>query len=115
MKIPRGKLISIDQAKPAANQHQSPCSDCPFRRDSLRGWLGGYTAQEFAAMAHGEDMLECHVIAGKQCAGAGIYRANVCKDPRNRALIVLPADKKNVLGSRAEFIQHHTLPKKGNS
>ncbi len=35
------KFISSEDAVQAKCQHTTPCSDCPWRRDSLNGWLGG--------------------------------------------------------------------------
>jgi hypothetical protein len=101
---------SAKQHLPPCNQHVTPCKECPFKKDSLRSWLGGHTAKEFVDMAHGEDLLECHMKEGSQCAGGAIYRGNVCKLPRDRSLLVLPQNKDTVIASRAEFMAHHTLP-----
>ena len=42
-----GKMITANEAKPTKKQHTSPCSDCPWRRDSVKGWLGEMSAQEW--------------------------------------------------------------------
>jgi hypothetical protein len=52
--------------------------------------------------------MDCHVLEGAQCAGAAIYRSNVCKRVINKSLLILPADKNSVFASRAEFLSHHT-------
>lgn len=66
-------------------------------------------------MAHGEVAIACHLTievdgewAGnvKQCAGAAIYRANVCKSPRDPEIALLPQDKEKVFGF-GEFLEHH--------
>lgn len=72
-------------------QHTKPCSDCPWRRKAIPGWLG--TAQENADeiakpqewldRAHGEVVVECHTNLSCQCAGISIYRANMAKVPRH--------------------------------
>jgi len=49
--------MTLPQATPR------PCNDCPWRRKSCAGWLGPFGI--------------------KQCAGAAVYRANVCKSPRD--------------------------------
>lgn len=106
-------LIASGQSKPARNQITKPCSDCPMRRDSLNGWLGGSTPEEYARLAHSDAVVNCHVYGNVQCAGMAIYRKNVCKraDPPN---LVLPGDKDTVFSTPMEFLAHHsTLPKKG--
>lgn len=95
MALPKGKLIASDQAVVSHTQHRTPCSDCPFRRDSLRGWLGGSQPSEFVAMAHSDMRYPCHLTRGKwakrpQCAGLAIYRANVAKLPRDPEILRLP-------------------------
>ncbi len=107
------KLISSAEAVQAKGQHTSPCSDCPLRRDSLGGWLGGSTADEWAAMLHAEAKVECHVLEGAQCAGAAVYRGNICKRPRDKTILVLPSDEKTVFSNRREFLDHHTVSKVG--
>jgi hypothetical protein len=104
----RRKLITVDQAKPCKTQHRRACSDCPLRRDSVRGWLGGYTPEEYLALLHSDERIDCHTKEGPQCAGAAIYRENVCKSPRpGSGCLELPADKKVVFGNPMEFLKHH--------
>jgi hypothetical protein len=102
------KLISSAEAVPAKRQHVKPCSDCPLRRDSLGGWLGGSSADDWAVMLHSEARFDCHVLKGAQCAGAAIYRGNICKMPRDKTVLVLPADRDTVFSNREEFLDHHT-------
>lgn len=103
----RRKLISSDQATPAPKQLVQPCSDCPWARAALNGWLGSNTAEEWLQMAHGETHIECHVHPNVQCAGASIYRANVGKRPRDPSLLRLPSDRDTVFGTPSEFREHH--------
>lgn len=102
------KFIASDEAKPATRQHKRPCSDCPWRRDALPGWLGSMSPQEWLAVAHGEGTAECHVHLGVQCAGFAIYRTNVCKSPRNPEALRLPEDPEVCFASPHEFLEHHT-------
>ena len=105
----RGQLITTEDAKPAKGQHKAPCSDCPWRRKSLAGWLGSATREEWIGDAHGEARIECHTLIGAQCAGAAIYRTNVCKTPKYPELLVLPADKVKVFATPMEFLEHHDM------
>lgn len=36
------------------------CRECPFRRNSVPGWLGPWTIEKIQAQAHGEFGLSCH-------------------------------------------------------
>lgn len=102
------KLLSIEQAKPSSVQHTSPCSDCPFRRDALPGWLGGRTPAQYALLACSDEIILCHTKVGPQCAGAAIYRANICKEARSKRVLRLPKDTVKVFAWVTEFMQHHT-------
>ena len=104
----RGQLVSGEQAVQAKGQHKNPCADCPWSRQSLPGWLGGLSAQEWLQAAHGETLIDCHTLAGAQCAGSAIYRANVAKLCRSQNILRLPADRDIVFATPAQFIQHHT-------
>jgi hypothetical protein len=101
------KLISSDQATLAPKQITQPCSDCPWARDALAGWLGDNTAEEWIRMARGETRIPCHVHPNVQCAGASVYLANVAKLPRDPELLRLPADREAVFATPGEFIAHH--------
>lgn len=103
----RRKLLTFDPDRAAGTQIKKPCSDCPWRRDSLNGWLGSNTAHEWVIFAHSDTRVECHVYSDVQCAGIAIYRANVSKHPRDHELLVLPPDEVTVFASPREFIEHH--------
>lgn len=102
-----GKLITKDRAKPSSRQHKTPCSDCPFRRDSLRGWLGGSSAREFVRMANSDAAYSCHTVVGPQCAGLAIFRANICKSPRDPKVLTTRQNKVAVFAWHDEFLAHH--------
>jgi hypothetical protein len=101
------KLISTAEAVPAKAQHKKACSDCPWARTALPGWLGGATAEQWVACAHSDEKIECHTLTGAECAGAAIYRANVAKSLRDPQAFRLPADPVKVFASPAEFKAHH--------
>lgn len=104
----RRQLISSDEAVQAKCQHKTSCSDCPWDRKALNGWLGGNTIDEWIQMAHGETKVECHTLIGAQCAGIAIYRTNVCKMVRGDNL-KLPSDREKVFATPMEFRDHHEL------
>ena len=103
----RRQLLTVTDARPAKGQHRRPCSDCPWARTALPGWLADMTPEEWIASAHGETRMECHTLLGAECAGAAIYRANVCKRVRDPGALQLPKDPAAVFATHAEFLAHH--------
>lgn len=103
----RRRLITSAEAVPQETQHTSPCSDCPWRRDSLSGWLGGATPDAWLATAHSDTYVPCHTVGNQQCAGVAVYRRNTCKHVEP-PLLTLPADKTAVFAWRDEFTTHHS-------
>lgn len=101
------QLLSSEDARPAKRQQTKPCSDCPWGRKSLPGWLGSQSVDYWLRVAHSEHNITCHTTGNTQCAGAAIYRKNVCYKPRSPLLLVLPADRENVFASPVEFREHH--------
>jgi len=102
------QLISSDEAVDAKCQHERPCSDCPWARTSLNGWLGGATDDQWLRTAHSDQKVPCHTLRGVQCAGLAIYRANVAKTPRDPSVLVLPKDHSAVFSTPMEFVEHHS-------
>jgi hypothetical protein len=106
-------------------QHTRPCERCPFRRDSLPGYIGGAHPDYFQRMAMSEVRMPCHLHladgvdysaaqvpgtrehSAPQCAGRAVYWRNVVKVPRDRTLITLAADHSAVFSSPREFLAHH--------
>lgn len=89
-------------------QHTTPCPECPWRRKAPPGWLGAkLPPEDWVAAAHSDVRIPCHLDLNKQCAGAAIFRDNVCKLPRDPAVIVLPSDTVKVFATGNEFIAHH--------
>ena len=103
----RKQLLICSDAVVRTRQHEKPCSDCPWSRKSLPGWLGSPTAADWISYAHGEAKVDCHTIVNRHCAGIAIYRANVVKTPRDPLAFKLPANTKLVFASPAEFMEHH--------
>lgn len=103
----KGQLITGDQAKPSKVQHKSPCSDCPFARTALPGWLGSFTAEQWIEIVRDDGKVECHTKIGPQCAGSAIFRTHICKSPRDRSILTLPKNITKVFASVGEFLNHH--------
>lgn len=108
----RKQLIDSSQATPASTQPTKPCTDCPFARAALPGWLGGMGVDEWIAAAHSDSPMRCHVHPNVQCAGAAIYRGNVGKIPRDGSLLCLKSDRKLVFSNPKEFEAHHSSSRK---
>jgi hypothetical protein len=106
-------------------QHASPCAQCPFRRASLPGYLGGTHPDVFGHLADSDVRMPCHLhlpdgvnyaaavepgspeYAAPQCAGRAIHWRNQLKTPRDPQLLVLPADHARVFTWPSEFVLHH--------
>jgi hypothetical protein len=82
-----------------------------MRRESLNGWLGGSTPDEYVRLAHSNELVPCHVHGNVHCAGMAIYRRNVCKRVEFPGLL-LPADETTVFSTPMEFVAHHTSTSK---
>jgi hypothetical protein len=107
------RCITSDEAVKVSRQSKKPCTDCPWARASLKGWLGPLSAEQWLTVAHGDGLVECHTMKlgwakPMQCAGAAIYRRNVAKTPRATEALRLPADRERVFASPSEFVAHHT-------
>lgn len=107
----RRKLVIAEEARVVGRQPVAPCSDCPWARDALPGWLGSLSIDDWLRAAHTDGPMECHTMKGEggehwECAGAAIYRANVAKLARERR-IALAADRSRVFASPTEFRKHH--------
>lgn len=95
---------------------KEPCNDCPWRREATRGWLGPFDAVDWLASIHGEAAIACHqtIPEGggwseqtRQCRGAAMFRAHVCKNPHNATIETGPDDREQVFATNQEFYDHH--------
>lgn len=93
-----------------------PCNECPWLRTSVPGYLGPSSAEEWIEMAHGETPIACHMTIEhdgqdwselRQCAGAAIFRANVCKTPRHPMVARAKPNTEAVFSWNDEFLEHH--------
>lgn len=102
-----------------------PCNECPFRKDSLRGYLGPWTGRvlDFLHDAMSEGGFACHQTIEinnhwtprtRVCAGSLRFANKCAKYYRDEELAELqetqPKDDPNILGL-LEFTKYHN-PKK---
>lgn len=109
-------MTSAFEAKPSARQHKKPCHDCPWRRKAIPGWLGAMDIGSWLRTVHGNGRVSCHALKQKnnedwQCAGAAIFRSNICKLVPDPKALALPSDKINVFSWNDEFEKHHRRKK----
>lgn len=103
------------------------CNACPFRRDSLAGWLGESSHDPWDFLSsynHGETPLPCHkqvkwgqpdsqeqAANAKICRGSLIMMRNENKLPRDRAfsdqVLRIPKDKELIFEHHGKFMKHH--------
>lgn len=112
-----------------------PCSKCPFRRQSLPGYLGEAKAEDFLGSTLADYPMPCHKSINyndpqwrekweqlirseqlhelkkapeqKHCAGAATFFSNIAKVSRDRNRPRLKPDRENVFSSPHEFMEHH--------
>lgn len=85
---------------------KKPCAQCPFRKDTLNGWLGGERMSEILA----QDSFVCHKKQDLQCAGHMLINGNDNSFVRlaNRLGIELDlSGKELVFESLEECVSHH--------
>lgn len=89
-----------------------PCPDCPFKKDTLKGWLGFNRADEIANC----DSFICHKTGEtgkgkrKQCAGFMILKQQESTFYRmlnHASRQYLLEEKDSIFPSKEDFINHH--------
>lgn len=77
-----GVHVSLVSMTPAAGV---PCVECPLRRDSTPGYLGGYSPELYLEAMRSGASLACHMTPGfkandiarqRHCTGVAAFRAN---------------------------------------
>jgi hypothetical protein len=101
-----------------------PCSDCPFRKKSIKGWLGEFeNAEAIIKIAVSELPFSCHKLSNDetnmldinepQCVGRLLFATKTAKIFRNQTLETLRQKAKadnpdnDILGYR-ELKAHHS-------
>lgn len=100
-------------------QNQSPCNECPYRKDSAKGWLGDNSVETYAEPITSDIEIPCHKTMNsdrlmRYCAGLASVRVNSCKSARYSPIIM--KSEENVKNSphraecfnfKHEFEEHH--------
>lgn len=69
---------------------KTPCNECPFRKNSIPGWLGPHKIEDFRTMASADVDFKCHMELdtlgdeANTCGGYIYWRLNsfmMAKDP----------------------------------
>ena len=99
----------------SATKH--PCGMCPFKKNSIKGYLGGFSLEDTLAVARSEQSFNCHKTrdtgAEKECSGRLLYATKICKSFRNPDLEELRLEAKennsinDILGF--DFKSHHDI------
>jgi hypothetical protein len=121
--VKKFEVLKVVEPGPYRTPVAKPCSDCPFRRKSMPGWLGAGSPESFIQCINTDDILPCHQTidyedrnwkekwaaqtTGNVCAGALIMMANMCKHPRDPAFPSMPRDRETVFATPLEFVRHH--------
>lgn len=108
---------------------KKPCKECPFKRDSIPGWLGessGDPEDFLEQLEHPTPIpchlsvdwdlkgveLECEIRLAPACCGALQFMNNSCKLSKFKRIQDLQDEvgkNKNVFMWSKEFIEHHQL------
>lgn len=86
---------------------KKPCKDCPFRKDTLKGWLGAERMTEILQC----DSFVCHKKTDLQCAGHMLIKGdeNAFVRLANTLGIELQlTGKELVFETTEECIKHHS-------
>lgn len=85
---------------------KTPCRDCPFRKDALKGWLGEQRVAELLAA----DSFVCHKRTDMQCAGHMLINGKDNAFVRVASVLNIALDlsgREQVFASKAACIEHH--------
>lgn len=86
---------------------KKPCADCPFRKDTLKGWLGEKRVSEILD----RDTFVCHKKTHLQCAGHMLINGPDNQFVRMANILGYELDlsgQELVFDSRKDCIEHHT-------
>lgn len=100
-------------------RHTEPCAECPWRKDSLQGYLGGQSAMMYADAVAENEIPACHLQdhgpddpKSSMCAGALAVAANACiephKTPGATAAKKLVGRRSDVFAHPKFFYEYHT-------
>ena len=108
-----------------------PCIECPLRRTSAPGYLGGYTPEMYLDIMFSPASIACHMSPGfrtgeiskqKHCTGVAAFRANVgfiagmhgIASHAHGSTKEVGHDEDEFFASPQEFVAHHGPAQKGS-
>ena len=90
-------------------KHKTPCKECPWKKDSLKGFLGGWTPESYADAVAMNEIPCCHLVDhGPQdnksafCVGALATASNSCIQPHKTPGAI---EAKKKIGKREDCFQ----------
>lgn len=85
---------------------KAPCRDCPFRKDSLKGWLGEDRMREILASGS----FVCHKKQHLQCAGHMLIkgeRNNFVQMANRLGLELDLSGRELIFATEKACVEHH--------
>ena len=101
-------------------RHRVPCIDCPWKTDSLKGWLGGNDAYLYSDTVHNNTVEPCHNYdfrdspdsgTSAPCVGALQCAANsatMMNDPELETARKAVGKNPSVFNFHWQFHEYHT-------
>lgn len=87
---------------------KKPCKDCPFKKSSLKAWLGEERMKEILI----SDSFVCHKKTDLQCAGHMLINGSDNGFVRLAGRLGITLDlsgREEVFESLSECVSHHTI------
>jgi hypothetical protein len=85
---------------------KKPCRHCPFRKDTLKGWLGGYRITGILE----SNSFVCHKKQNLQCAGHMLIKGNDNSFVKMAGLMDIELElsgRELVFSTQSDCITHH--------
>lgn len=83
-----------------------PCRDCPYRKDSMKGWLGENRMKELLE----QQSFVCHKKQHLQCAGHMLMLGNENEFVRLANALGIPLQltgRELIFDSKSDCVTHH--------
>lgn len=129
-KFDMGGIRTIEAGAGMKLAKERSCKECPFRRDSEPGFLGGYSPEMYVEAVLSPASLACHCSPGfhervietqLHCTGLAAFRANIghiCSVPHPELPLLVPTeahkstqvvghDEEQYFATIDEFVEHH--------
>lgn len=98
--------------------HRTPCRECPWRKTSPAGWLGGFAPEYYADAVSANEVPACHMQdfgpdedETAMCAGALSVMTNSCtsawKTEGGDEAKTIVGKRDDTFGHPAQFYEHH--------